>query len=195
MPYKNLPLFQSAILPLACFFRSGLNKPVQYIFIHFLLPAGLFWFTHRQSMASQRFQTKFTFLKFLSFTRIKGSITILSQVIVRRIFEDIMRNNQASGKSVHASDMGMKQILRVGGVPSQLGIKIHASIPQAPTTKDDQEGFCQFLKVDGKLVCIPTVLIISPVGIDTSKQSRINGHLKLVLKGMSCQRRMVHLQV
>src|SRR5690606_1931186 len=101
-----------------------LYKLVQDILIQFLLAAGLLGFTRGNGMAPKIFQGQFACLKLFSFAAVKGGIPLLPQGLVIGFLQDIVSDNQASCKSVHAAHMRMKEVVQIGGVSSDFRVKI-----------------------------------------------------------------------
>ncbi|MCY1376652.1 hypothetical protein D9M69_641610 [compost metagenome] len=91
--------------------------------------------------------------------------------------------------------MCIKKILLICRISSYFGIKVNTSALETAGLQDDQHRFCQLIDIVRKLIGVPAVLVISAVGINRAQHSRVNGHLKLMLKGVSGQGGVVHLQV
>src|SRR5690606_11183398 len=96
---------------------------------------------------------------------------------------------------IHSADMGMEDILKVRGVPSDLRIKIDTTSLKAPRLQDDEHGLGQLIYIHRELIGVPSVLVIAPIGIYASKEVVVRGHLEFVLKGMLGEGGMVHLDV
>src|SRR5690554_7292661 len=106
-----------------------------------------------------------------------------------------MGNNQRTGKYIHTRDVSNKDIFQVGRVSAGFGIEVNTSGFEATSFQNHQHSLYSLIDIDGELVGIPTILVITAVGIDRAKQSGIGSHLQFMLEGMVGQSRMVHLNV
>ena len=111
------------------------------------------------------------------------------------MFQDIGSSHQSTGKRIHTTDMSQKNIIQIGRVTTCLGIEVRTSGSQAACFEDNQPSLCQFVDVNRELIRIPTILIITTVGIDTAQHTGIGGSLKFMLKCMPGQCGMVHFDI
>src|SRR3989344_1597455 len=118
-----------------------------------------------------------------------------SHFTVIRIMKNIVSGNKSSGKRIHASDMCQYDVFKVSRVSPRFGIKIYSSCFETTRFKDYQHCFCYFVYVIGKLVCIPTVLVVAPVGIDASQKSGISTNLQLMSEAVTGQNCMVDFNI
>ena len=81
------------------------------------------------------------------------------ELVVEEIFTNIA--NYAYGGNV-----GDEQIFGVGRIAAHLGIKVGATILEATIANNLQHGLCQRIVVDGELVGVPTILIVTTIGVD-----------------------------
>src|SRR5690554_4415996 len=88
-----------------------------------------------------------------------------------------------------------EDIIQIGRVSAGFGIEVGSSALHAATLKNHQHSLCQFINVDRELIGVPSVLIITPVGINGTQHTGIHRTLQIVLESVSCQGSMVHLNV
>ena len=62
--------------------------------------------------------------------------------------------------------LGNENVFQVGGVATGLGIEVCTAIAKASVTDDLHHCLGQFEVVNGELVCIPAVLVVTTVGVD-----------------------------
>ena len=66
--------------------------------------------------------------------------------------------------------MGDENIFHIAAVATGFCIEIDTAGSESTSIHDDQHGFNDFIKVDGELVRIPSILIIAPVGVNGAEQ-------------------------
>src|SRR5574344_1408098 len=49
--------------------------------------------------------------------------------------------------------------------------------------------------IDWELVCIPSILIVTTVGIDRTQHTVVNSYSEFVLESMTCKSSVVHLDI
>src|SRR5699024_2435018 len=91
--------------------------------------------------------------------------------------------------------MCIEKIFQVGGIPADFSIKVDTARFKASVLQNNQHRLGNFKNISGKLVGIPSVLIIAPVGIDAAQHIGIGGYLKFMFKGVLGQDGMVHLNI
>ena len=67
--------------------------------------------------------------------------------------------------------------------------------PCSPPGEDDHHRLGEFVQVNGELVGIPPVLVITPVGINRTQHAHVGGALQFVFERVPGQGRVVHLDV
>src|SRR5699024_11629587 len=80
--------------------------------------------------------------------------------------------------------MCIEKIFQVGGIPADFSIKVDTARFKASVLQHNQHRLGNFKNIRGKLVGIPSVLIIAPVGIDAAQHIGIGGYLKFMFKGV-----------
>ena len=91
--------------------------------------------------------------------------------------------------------MGNENVFQVGGVATGLGIEVCTAIAKASVTDDLHHCLGQFEVVNGELVCIPAVLVVTTVGVDGAEHTVVYGYCEFVLEGVARQSSVVHFDV
>src|SRR3989338_537957 len=114
---------------------------------------------------------------------------------VIRIMKNIVCGNKSSGKRIHTSDMCQYNVFKLGRVSPCFSIKVYSSCFETTRFKDYQHCFCYFVYVIGKLVCIPTVLVVASIGIYASQKSGISRYLQFMGEAVTGQNCMVDFNI
>ena len=91
--------------------------------------------------------------------------------------------------------MSNEQILEVSTVTANLGIEVRTAIAQAAIADNLHHSLSQLEVVNGELVGIPAILSVTTVGIDRTQHTSINSASQLMLKGVTSQRSVIHLDI
>ena len=131
-------------------------------------------------IGNQFLEGHLAFLKALAFTRVKAGIAFLEHFGQLALLKDIGSTQQGTGQCVHTTDVSDKDVLGVGAVAAQLGIKVGTTVLEAAATHNLQHSIGEFITVDGELVSIPTVLVVTAVSIDAAQHVVIHSNCQLV---------------
>ena len=91
--------------------------------------------------------------------------------------------------------MGNENILRISRIAARLSVEIRAPRAQTAVANNLHHRLSQFIIVDRELVCVPAVLIVTAIGVDRTKHPVIHSHSQLMLKRVTRQRSMIHLDI
>src|SRR5690625_2180211 len=73
-----------------------------------------------------------------------------------------------------------KEILRIGGVSSDFCIKVKSAWFNSAMIQYNHHGFDRIIEIGGEIIGIPSILMISSVGIDAAQMSRFGGYHQIV---------------
>ena len=141
------------------------------------------------------FQRQLTVFVVTAFAAVEAGVAVLAQAAVLGLGQDIVGRQQGAGEGIHTANVGVEDVFQVGGVAAGLGVEVDAAALEATGFEDDEHGFGQLGDVGGELVRIPTVLVISAVGVDGAEEAVGGGNGQLVLEGVLGQGGVVDLDV
>src|SRR5690625_2168417 len=80
-----------------------------------------------------------------------------------------------------------KEILRIGGVSSDFCIKVKSAWFNSAMIQYNHHGFDRIIEIGGEIIGIPSILMISSVGIDAAQMSRFGGYHQIVCERVAGQ--------
>ncbi len=141
------------------------------------------------------FERQFALLERLALALVVGGVALGEHLFVGRVLQQVGRDEQRPGHHVHRGDVGDEEVFGVGRVAARLGVEVRAAALETAAAHDDHHGLHHFIEVDGELVGVPAVLVVTAVGVDGAQHARVDGALQFVLEGVARQRRVVDLDV
>ena len=103
---------------------------------------------------------------------------------------------QPAGKGVHAADVGVDQVDRVGALAAHLGVEVEPPALGEPAVAQHlvhhQRGV---VEVHGELIGVPAQQQVAGVGVDAAQQAVVHAVLDLVVEGVAGQGGVVGLDV
>src|SRR5699024_5636466 len=106
-----------------------------------------------------------------------------------------MGAQKGPGHHIHTTNMGMEKIFKIRRITPYLSIKVNSSGIKASMFEDNKHSLGDFKNICRKLIGIPPILIIAPVGINAAEHIRIGGYLQFMLKRMFGKDSMVHFNI
>src|SRR5690554_2185239 len=155
---------------------GSLDVQINQLLVQFLLTTNHLGLTIGSRKVAQVGQTQFAGLKLSTFSAVERSITGSTHFLVIRLSQNFIGNNQRTGKYIHTRDVSNKDIFQIGRVSAGFGIEVNTSCFEATSFQNHQHSLYSLIDIDGELVGIPTILVITAVGIDRAKQSRSEEH-------------------
>src|SRR5688572_1606826 len=149
-------------------FLSVKSQVIVYDALKILLPPGSrFWidavFLH---MMSDLLEIHFSRQHFLRLRCLPPRVALIERSIERVILDHFCRGYERARAGVHASDMRMKQILRIDGLPPDFGIESKAAGGNSAGFYDVIKCQRQIINAHGELICIPPQELISAIDVD-----------------------------
>ena len=75
------------------------------------------------------------------------------------------------GVGVHAADMGVEQVHRIGRGTAQLGVEVEATRAETAGTQDRDHGEGELADVGVELVGVPAEQLVTGVGVDRAEHA------------------------
>ena len=119
----------------------------------------------------------------------------LDKVGQAAVGDDRVGDFQSSRKSVHAADMGIKQVDRLEALPSHLGIKVDSSGGKSAHAQDAEHALSGQVEVGGELVGVPAHQVVSGIGVDRAQCAGTDGHFELVHHLVAGERGMIGFEI
>ena len=168
---------------------------VQDVFDQFLAAAWDAWLAVFEGVGFEFLEADLAALDLLAEFPAPAAVAGGDELVEDFVLDEPRGGLQAAGKGVHAADVGVEEVLGVGGLAADLGVEVQAACGEAPGLDDQVHGEGGVVEVGGELVGVPAQEQVAAVGVHGAEEVVCDGVGEFVVEGVAGEGGVVGFEV
>src|SRR5690606_14059304 len=148
-----------------------------------------------KGMFGQRLEAELTGEYRLAQRLLPTGVALVLELLESVVLQHSRSALEGEGEDVHPRDVAIKQVNFVEALPTHLGVEVEAAIPETAGLENLVVGQGHFFDTVGKLVGVPAVLLIAPVGVDAAEDSQRNRRCDFMVEAVAGEGGVIGLDI